>query len=462
MRKPRSEALAGGVIVLIAGLVGSTLATGLFLVPLALTTVAALLAILHRPSWGLWVMFLLLPLVPGFPFSPLERAVDYLFPAFLFTLILADPRLGPSRLRPLPRGLMLWFAAFIFWTLFISFFAASPALSFAQAFRYSLILAILIVVWNLWDMSALGRGMLLISFVLVLVAAYGLWEFLTAVENRAIQVDASQLRRFASFYNNENILAVWLGHGVIILGAYLLSRPHRPWTLLRANVTLISWVMVFVLLACAVTTYSRASYLYIVFGLLTLVSAHRTLRWIAFAGFSAAGAALLAGPLPGWVVLGLRLQSSGASYRGELWSSGLKMMLDHPWTGVGTGSGVFAAHRPMYITTAADRGLLDIQSGGAHNVFITRGAEMGVLGLLLALALFVMLWSKVPGAMRAYRAGDWLAGAAAAGVVGLSVRALFERSATLGLGDIADSLVFFLFALILFGRASWKPIDAEP
>jgi O-antigen ligase len=130
------------------------------------------------------------------------------------------------------------------------------------------------------------------------------------------------------------------------------------------------------------------------------------------------------------------------------------MMLDHPWTGVGT-AGTFSLIRGQYLEPDVYRGLLQVQAGGAHNVFISRGAEMGILGLVLALALFLMLWIRIPQALRDYRRGDWLAGAAAAGVIGLTVRGMFERSYTLGLGTIVDSLVFFLFALILIGRRTW-------
>jgi O-antigen ligase len=132
------------------------------------------------------------------------------------------------------------------------------------------------------------------------------------------------------------------------------------------------------------------------------------------------------------------------------------MMLDHPWTGAGTGSGTFSLNRAQYLNPEVHTSLLKIQAGGAHNVFISRGAEMGIPGLLLTIALFAMLWTRIPRALRAYRRGDWLPGTAAAGIVGLTVRGMFERSHTLGLGNMADSLLFFLFALVLLGYPSWE------
>ena len=90
---------------------------------------------------------------------------------------------------------------------------------------------------------------------------------------------------------------------------------------------------------------------------------------------------------------------------------------------------------------------------------------MGILGLVLTVVLFIMVLGKVPGALRDYRRGDWLAGMAASGIVGLTIRGLFERSSTLGLGNVNDSLIFFLFVLILLGRNRWgrtNTIKAAP
>ncbi len=74
---------------------------------------------------------------------------------------------------------------------------------------------------------------------------------------------------------------------------------------------------------------------------------------------------------------------------------------------------------------------------------------------MLTLALFALLIHRVPAGLVRFREGDWLSGAAAAGIVGLTLRAFFETGSTLGGFQLTDSLLFFLFGMILLGGTRW-------
>jgi O-antigen ligase len=194
---------------------------------------------------------------------------------------------------------------------------------------------------------------------------------------------------------------------------------------------------------------SRSSYLYAGFavGILTLSRRETRLPALAALGGLVGFVALLS---PTILTYAMR-PGSGVSFRDSLWVAGWKILNEHPWTGLGLGANIFESTRAGYVSTAAHRGLLTTTSGQAHNVFLTKGAELGWLGLLLTLVLFVMVAKRIPAAIRAYRQGDWLMGAAAAGFVGLTVRAMFESGVTLGAGHLSDSLIFFFFIILLLG-----------
>lgn len=455
MQEPRhSSVLEACVVVAAAVLAGLAVAAGRPSWAVAAGSVAVLAGIAHRPRLGLWLMILLLPLIPGFSRSPMERFVDYGLSLLILYFLVFQKLQQREPVRLPPSALTVWFFAFLAWTIFTSFFAVAPFKGFAQAFRYSQVFLALVCFWNLWELSTLRRGLLLMTVILSFIGAYGIYQFASIDIQEIIYSQAVGIRRLNSIYENVNDLGGWMSHGLVILVPFFLHRASRQWTLGRGVVNVLLLVVGALLLGGAFVSFSRASYLYIFTGCACIALCHRRLRWLVLGGAGTALVWMAFFPLPPWAAFSLRLEA-GSSFRTSLWAAGLRMMLDHPWTGVGTGSSVFSLVRPQYLSPDVHRELLKSQAGGAHNVFISRGAEMGILGLVLTLILFLMLWIRIPQALRDYRRGDWLAGAAAAGVVGLSVRGLFERSFTLGLGTVGDSLVFFLFAMILIGRRRW-------
>ena len=229
--------------------------------------------------------------------------------------------------------------------------------------------------------------------------------------------------------------------------AYLI-RPRQPamnsarWAQSAAVVT---WVLV--LLAGIAVSLSRSAMLYVALAVLTLALCRRVPRWILGTAVPVALSVILFAPLPTWFFYVFRL-GAGLSFRESLWGAGWRMMTENPAFGIGPGK-TYEVLRASYIEPSIHRELIYTTGGGAHNVFLNSGATMGWIGLILSVVLFALILSRVPRALKRYRQGDWLQGAGAAAVVGLSVRGLFEAGGTLGLGALNDSLMFFLFALIL-------------
>lgn len=114
-------------------------------------------------------------------------------------------------------------------------------------------------------------------------------------------------------------------------------------------------------------------------------------------------------------------QLTRTNTRLEIWRKTPAMIADHPLLGVGAGN---------YENVSARYGLLDVGAlryDHAHNVFLTIGAELGLLGLALFLAF---CWSVVRAGRRALAARDprvhAMALALAAALAGLLVTSLAE------------------------------------
>lgn len=95
-----------------------------------------------------------------------------------------------------------------------------------------------------------------------------------------------------------------------------------------------------------------------------------------------------------------------------LWNEGISIMLAHPLTGVG----------PARFQEVSPSALRDKDYRWAHNAFIQQGAESGVLGMFLLVALF--LWGFIR--LRAVNPGDALTALGAAALASLGIHASID------------------------------------
>ncbi|HEY5998810.1 MAG TPA: O-antigen ligase family protein, partial [bacterium] len=142
-------------------------------------------------------------------------------------------------------------------------------------------------------------------------------------------------------------------------------------------------------LAALLTTGSRGGALAFAAGLCVLLAVR---SWRVAAGVLAAGAAaLLLVPNP----LRERLQSLSqgdpfAFSRLAIWKSAAAMALDHPWLGVGLGQYEFFSPRYAFPVSGHWARYVRVAEN-AHSEYLQAGAELGLTGLALALALLVLL-----------------------------------------------------------------------
>jgi len=81
-------------------------------------------------------------------------------------------------------------------------------------------------------------------------------------------------------------------------------------------------------------------------------------------------------------------QDATATHRIELWKAGIRMVSDHPLTGVGLenfGHAFNAEYRPAYMVGGAS---------APHNIFVQAGAELGPGGLVALVGLIVLVFRR--------------------------------------------------------------------
>ena len=128
-----------------------------------------------------------------------------------------------------------------------------------------------------------------------------------------------------------------------------------------------------------------------------------------------------------------------------MWSSGLHMIRDHPWTGVGMGAmaQVYQQYRDPQSPIAPGRRL-----GHLHNNVIHIAAERGLLGLAFWLwiwvAYFYHAWLIYRDLGPAQASAKALVIGSLASVVAFHVEGLFEH--TFG-NSMVITLTYFLMAL---------------
>lgn len=405
--------------------------------------VAVVLAgILVRPAAVLWAIVLLLPYAVG----ELFRVVNYVLPGLLIAswgLRLLGERRSPVGV---PRPLLLWLLGYIAWLVFSGFFAAFPDRAVLAVFRYVVLGSVVVVLADTWGRRRVGEALVAYALLMVPVAVVGLITVAHIGVSGILFTNAAEPWRQHAIFSNPNLLGLVMAQGVVILTAVLMA-PVPPAFLGGTRGRLISGTALLILLCALASSFSRASFVFAFVGTLPLLLIRRKSRQVVLIAAGLIVVFVVVNPFPAWTALLLRTDV-GLSFRGDLWKAAWMMMMDHPVTGLGAGTAVFEAMRPYYLGSVTDRLLIRVQAGGAHNVFLQNGAELGIPGMLLVVGLFAVLLRRIPGALKAYLTGEWERGVAAVGVLGFLAHGMFEGS-PIGTGRVSESLVFFLCAVVL-------------
>jgi O-antigen ligase len=205
------------------------------------------------------------------------------------------------------------------------------------------------------------------------------------------------------------------------------------------------WLAVGLQFVALALTYTRTSLVIAAVIAAVLLVMARSFRPLLLAGAVVVVMALV-------TPLGARLVGD-ANDRMALWTSAVRMMEDHPLTGVGPGkTGQVAADSPdRYQVTPYGRA-----TSSAHNVVLLAGAETGLIGLvgtalMVAGAGAAALIVVVRGAMRARARGSSnappIAVAGALAVLGFLVQAMTNNLLTVEVSSVMATLLLGTFLL---------------
>lgn len=193
------------------------------------------------------------------------------------------------------------------------------------------------------------------------------------------------VRRLRSVYGSPNNAALYLGRVLPLLLSVAAfakaSRRRLVYGLLAAPVAL-----------AMLLTFSRAAILLgIPISLAALgVLAGRRWRWVA-AGLMLVGAMGVVPLLSTPRFAGLLDPTSGTLFfRLQLWRASWKMLLDHPWLGVGPDNFLYQ-YRGRYILPSAWQ---EPHLSHAHNLLLTYATRLGLPGLIAGLWLQGAFWRR--------------------------------------------------------------------
>jgi len=415
----------------------------------------ALAAVIHSPRLLIGAILVGIPLGGATRSVAGAAVVGYALPLLLLSLWAVRAAMRPEPLPRLPRTLAWWFPAWMAWVVLCASASAFPMAGFAEAIRFLLLALTVTAIWHWWDRGAMATMHLALCAVLFGLALQGLSQILVGVA--PTWHGSVGPGRWSGLFENPNTYGFFMALGFVIAAAWVLAPRPGSLVLARGLGRLAVTLVALVLLAACITSFSRGGLMFAAVAGLTLTTALPRLRWwvLSAAGGFAVWALVTAPP---WILLLGRI-SSGLSQRDALWRVALGIIRDHPFLGVGSGNDVFEIVRRRYLESTLTRELFYVDAGGAHNVFLTKAAELGIVGLVLTLVVFGFGLARVPLALRRFREGDWFAGFLAAAMVAIAAHGMIEIGQTLGHGRITGALPFFVILLGLEAVRRDSPVQ---
>ena len=232
----------------------------------------------------------------------------------------------------------------------------------------------------LWLLLAVGVG----------VSLYGLFQACFPERYSDTWTDTDLFStitvRVYSTLGNPNLLGEYLLLVIPIACAMLFAADN--W-----KKRLVCLIAVGLTLVCLLLTYSRGSYL----GLLFAAAVFLVLLDRRFIFLGIVAVALCPLYLPESVIARFtsigNMADSSTSYRVKIWLSSLAMLKDFGFSGVGTGQAAYDAVYPFYA-------LHGVSAVHAHNLFLQILCDSGIVGLLVFLGLMVSFFRRMLTAIR--------------------------------------------------------------
>jgi putative inorganic carbon (HCO3(-)) transporter len=398
IREPAARRL--GLVVVAVVMVTAVAASGAFyrspyapaMVAGAFAAAAALVICIRKPIWALYAALFIVLLRPGLipsgAQSLLNRSLTIVALAtWLFDVLARHRRVQWNSTATFMLGFLAWSMVTLFWA-----DSLSSATSVLQAFVLRFILFLILIPNEIRTRETL-------SGLMSVLALLG-WVFMLITARIVLLQGYTPGTRLSVLAMNENGLGVQALVTMIgVLWLAMQPAPQHKWLKKLA-----AWVFLFMTIAVVAMSGSRGGAISLVVTLMAFCLWRPTRPWGVVGLLVLALGAILV-PFLFSTTLQRFVGTPGDTLLGgreALWQAGFRLILDHPWGGVGIGNSAYAVMpylRPL-------RSVFGYGWAAIHNPILTVWAETGMLGILLYLGVMgSAVWSFAQQYRRHRRSG---------------------------------------------------------
>ena len=277
----------------------------------------------------------------------------------------------------------------------------------------------------------------------VIVAIYSYFLLFKIGLSQFLLIGITSFHGVRTFFGNANSLAMNIGYSLPIVLSFIIYKKPTSYKWFAG---LLFVFLIIIWLLCN----SRSSYVFMFSAIIFLLFflKKKTRYYLA----------LVVALFCGWVMADylplfrdlLRLES-GLSLRDDLWSAAANMIKERPIFGFGPAS--YDEIKFAFLGPSAGRSLAGTSFGGAaHNLYLTKAAEIGIFGLFTLLAFFFFIFYKFFSNFRYLKNSEWLYIYIGSGAVifGLLFRSFFEIGNLIGNGRLGENIITFVFISLIF------------
>ena len=398
---------------------------------------------LVRFDLGIFVFVVFVPLTMQLP-AGIHHLISYSLSGMLVFSWLIRKLVNAQTFASLNRGVLLFMIFYTLWGLVCSLHSDYLTTGLFVTLRQLLFFVIFYVLYD-WMKSEKE-----INLIVNAMIAMGVVASLPAIA-QVLSTGLSNVfrsgspMRFGGIYTGVNALGMHLSFilGVAVSKFLYVDLPKKRW-----------FPLVLILIICSALffTFSRSAWLLAGVAISIILFRFKTGRiFVVTAVIFVTFFVLFSPQIEKSLGMIARIES-GVTNRDILWKGAIVMIKENPIFGVGPGSfrhfiADFAPRYPWRWPVVRFGG---ITGGDSHNFFLTRGAEMGVVGLALIfwfLVNYFKIYSRGIHKAKVLKLEHVFFGAAAV-VIGALARGFFEGKGIIGSGGISFELFFWLMVAL--------------
>ncbi len=372
-------------------------------------------------------------------------------PILLLSIYIFKNGLSLEKLKQLPQEFKN-FVILVFITIFVSaIFSDYTLVSLKTILQQIIFFLILFIMYTLIENINDVKNVIYTLFFVAFLICFGVLYQLYTLGFQIFLVESNTLLRVSGIYNSPNAVGLLLAVVMPLIIPFCIKEFKKPFNIIYFIVLLLFLTVVLMI------TNSRSSILsFVVSAVYIIFHLNRKLfKKILVVSIILLIISVFIPFFYNTIVLLLRTDRIFSNTRGYFWSVAFDIIRDNPI--FGAGPGVFEEYIYKYLPVSLggffEKQMFWAKSGTAHNFFLFRTADLGILGLATAIWLPILSFKLANNAITKFRGIDkelfYLSIAIKGTILGLFTRAFFESTGLLTHGWITRDLPFWLLIIIL-------------